>query len=98
VPAPGQLDSAHVVVAGNDVVDGSGCNGSATTPVAAPGFVCIYASGTIGSLIGPSGYGIRTPSFADSAALDDGSPYGFVVQVSGSGAWQAHGVWAYTAP
>jgi hypothetical protein len=42
IPAPAPVDSRHVVIAGNDVVDGAGCTGTAADPVAAPGDVCVH--------------------------------------------------------
>jgi hypothetical protein len=96
IPAPLPMDSDHVVVAGNDEVTGDGCSGSATAPVAAPGFACIYfatASGTTGA----DGFGARSNMSAGDAT-GDGSPYGFVILVQGTAGFFADGTWAYTAP
>jgi hypothetical protein len=96
IPAPQPVDSFHVVVAGNDVVPGDGCSGSAASPVAAPGFVCLYfaqASGTTSA----DGYGVSGTG-GDPMATGNGSPYGFTLLVRGSPAFSADGTWAYTAP
>ena len=98
VPAPQQVDSAHAVVAGNDVVDGNGCTGTAAAPVAGRGFVCAYASATSGTLNTAAGFGIRSTAFAFPAAANDGSPFGFALVFNGTGTWRAYGTWAYTAP
>jgi hypothetical protein len=92
-PAP--VDSAHVVMSGNDVMPGDGCSGTATAPASAPGFVCVYFGTAVGTT-DARGFG----AFADlssSSASGDGSPYGFGIQVAGS-AFHANGAWAYTAP
>jgi len=98
VPAPGPVDSRHVVLAGNDTVTGDGCTGSTSAPVSAPGYVCMYPSVAAGTQTG-YGWGALC-SCADPAATGDGSPYGFLVQVNGagSGLMTASGVWVYTAP
>jgi hypothetical protein len=98
VPAPGPVDSLHVVLAGNDTAagSGSGCTGSATAPVAAPGFVCLYVGAAMGTSAG-AGYGALA-TFSDSVATGDGSPYGFAVRVFGSQLFRITGTWAYQAP
>jgi hypothetical protein len=98
VPAPAPIDSLHVVIAGNDIVDGSGCTGTAANPVSAPGFVCIYIGLAVNTT---SGYGFGMfCSCGSSVATGDGSRYGFIVQANGPAATllTANGVWAYTAP
>jgi hypothetical protein len=98
VPAPQQVDSFHAVVAFNDIIDGAGCSGSAGAPVAAPGFACVYVSASAGTLNAAGAFGIRSPAFADSGAIGDGSPDGFAVLPQGIGPWRAYGTWACTAP
>jgi hypothetical protein len=93
---PQPIDSKHVVVTGNDPVTGDGCVGTAAAPLSAPGFVCVYfanATGTTASF----GVGARSDA-ADQTATGDGSPYGFVIDVSGSTSFFADGTWVYTAP
>lgn len=97
IPTPTPVDSAHVVVAGNDNGPGGGCSGSAAAPVAAPGFVCIYFARAAGTS-SAGGFGGLQTSLADNAATGDGSTHGFVISVSGTAVWQASGTWAYTAP
>jgi hypothetical protein len=97
VPAPAPLDGKHVVVKGNDTVDGDGCTGTAEAPVAGPGFVCIYfaaASATVGA----SGISATQTSPFASSSEEPGSPHGFAVVVSGSANMYAYGTWVYTAP
>jgi hypothetical protein len=98
VPAPAPIDSFHVVIAGNDVVDGHGCTGTAAEPVSAPGFVCIYPVQSANTTSG-FGWGARC-ACGDPAAIDDGSRFGFYVQVNGPAATllTASGAWVYTAP
>jgi hypothetical protein len=96
IAAPQPIDSKHVVVTGNDSVTGDGCVGTAAAPLSAPGFVCIYfatATGTTASF----GVSARSDA-ADPMATGDGSPYGFVIDVSGSTSFFADGTWVYTAP
>jgi hypothetical protein len=96
IPAPGPVDSFHVVLAGNDTASGSGCTGSATAPVAARGFVCMYVGAAAGTVSG-LGYGALA-TFSDSVATGDGSPYGFAVKVFGTQYFRITGTWAYQAP
>jgi hypothetical protein len=95
IPAPVPVNSAHVVVAGNDVETGDGCTGSAAAPVAAPGFVCIYVANSSGTDLA-GGLGANGAIVDENA--NDGSRYGFMVFLSGPGEWLASGTWAYTAP
>ena len=97
IPAPTPVDSRHVVIAGNDVVDGHGCTGTTADPVSAPGFVCLYANLSVNTTSG-YGWGARC-ACGDPSATDDGSRFGFMVQVNGPGGLlTANWVWVYTAP
>ncbi len=95
IPAPQQVNSEHVVVAGNDAVTGDGCTGSASDPVAGPGFVCIYVGYAIGTSSG-IGFGANADPVTPTAT--DGSRFGFMIVVNGGPSWFADGTWAYTAP
>lgn len=96
IPAPGPVDSLHVVFDANDEVTGDGCTGSAAAPVAGPGFVCIYAanSSSTTAAFGVGALGVST----DALVTGDGSPYGFIAFATGTANWYASGTWAYTAP
>jgi hypothetical protein len=97
VPAATPVDSKHVVIANNDVVDGSNCNGSKTNPVSGPGFVCIYTNIAANTTSG-FGWGALC-SCGDPATTGDGSRFGFIVQANGgAGVITASGIWVYTAP
>ena len=99
IPAPVPVDSRHVVVQGQDLITGDGCIGTAATPVAAPGFVCIYFRDVAGTTQA-QGYGglVVVPNGANIATVGDGTPNGFIVQISGNADWRALGTWVYTAP
>ncbi len=98
IPAAAPVDSRHVVLAGNDVVDGAGCTGTAADPVSAPGFVCVYPTQSVGTETG-FGWGVDC-ACGDPAATGDGSRFGFFVQVNGQapGLMTSGGTWVYTAP
>jgi len=96
IPAPQPVDAKHVVIAGNDTVAGDGCTGSAASPEAGPGFVCVYAA-VAESTVRAFGYGARG-SRTDALATNDGSSYGFGLVVEGTAGFQANGTWAYRAP
>jgi hypothetical protein len=96
VPAPSAVDSNHAVVAGNDPEAGDGCTGTAAAPVAARGFVCVYAA-TYSGTNAAGGFG----AFGDptgGGSNNDGSPYGFAIAVQGVADFNINGAWAYTAP
>ena len=96
IPSPTPVDSAHVVLAGNDGQTGDGCSGTAAAPVSAPGFVCIYLATATNTT---AGFGYAALSTGGSAtATGDGSSYGFAIRVDGAANWFADGTWAYTAP
>jgi hypothetical protein len=99
IPAPQPVDSLHVVVQGNDSITGDGCTGTAAAPVSAPGFVCIYFAHYVNTT-NADGYGARADLsiLSSDSTTGDGSPYGFVLALKGTGNWYANGVWAYTAP
>jgi hypothetical protein len=66
------------------------CTGTANTPTAPPGVVCIYLDSSFNAA-GFLGYGAPNPAA--------GSVYGFMLNwTSGSGDTWAHATWAYTAP
>jgi hypothetical protein len=96
IPAPQPVDSEHVVVAGNDIITGDGCTGSAADPVAAPGFVCIYFGHVSGPTNSAHGFGANADPVTPVAT--DGSRFGFMIEVDGGPFWLANGTWAYTAP
>ncbi len=98
IPATAPVDSRHVVIAGNDVVDGAGCTGTAADPVSAPGYVCIYPTASGGTDTG-FGWGVAC-ACSDPTASGDGSRFGFLVQVNGAAATllTSAGTWAFTAP
>jgi hypothetical protein len=84
------------VVAGNDIVAGHGCAGTAANPVSAPGFACVYLVNAVGT---SAAYGLGTPYGNGGPTVGgDGSRFGFQVQIIGPGAMRADGVWVYTAP
>ncbi|MDX6556124.1 MAG: hypothetical protein QOD86_2319 [Miltoncostaeaceae bacterium] len=97
IPAPTAVDSRHVVIAGNDVVDGAGCTGTAADPVSAPGYVCIYPTLSANTDTG-FGWGAAC-ACGDPTATGDGSRFGFLVQVNGVAATllTSAGTWVYTA-
>jgi hypothetical protein len=89
LPAPVPITSAMVDIDGTADEVGDRCTGSAATPTAPPGVICIYtaASGNVaaGSL---------------SAVALANTSFGFVVNVNAeaAGDFFYHGIWAYTAP
>jgi hypothetical protein len=97
IPAPAPVDSAHVVVVGNDPVVGDGCSGTADAPVSNPGFVCIYFK-VSSNTAGAGGVSATSSNISAPTTTGDGSRYGFIVTVSGTAAFAATGTWAYTAP
>ena len=99
IPASQPVDSYHAVVQGNDTEPGDGCTGAAAAPVAAPGFVCIYFGSNTGTANFAYGIGaLSDASTNEDTATGDGSPYGFMIKISGSPVFTANGTWAYTAP
>jgi hypothetical protein len=87
--ATNYMDSSSILVAGFDDPEEK-CGGNFQTPVAPPGFVCIYPT--------------RTNDIAelDGVALNDvGSKHGFAMKITIDGvtgsAPGAEGSWAYTA-
>jgi hypothetical protein len=93
VPAPQEVDSEHAVVAGNDDPGGV-CTGTASAPTAAPSFVCVYIahSQNTGAASGRGARATLSPGGAD------GSRYGFLIAMAGTGEFFGDGTWAYTAP
>jgi hypothetical protein len=96
VPAPAAVDSLHAVTAGNEGPTGSNCAGTPANPTAGPGFVCIYFGHSQGVT---EAYGLGANATGGNAgATGDGSPFGFVIALTGSMDFTANGTWAYTAP
>jgi hypothetical protein len=97
IPAPTPVDSRHVVIAGNDVVDGSGCTGTVADPVSAPGYVCVHPVTAVNTDTGFE-WGAAC-SCGDPVATGDGSRFGFLVQVGGAAGalLTTWGTWVYTA-
>ena len=108
IPAPVQIDSLHAAYQNNSTNGGppppgaetpaaAGCTGTMAAPVAAPGYVCIYANPT--NVNSGFGYGINC-TCASFTATDDGNRFGFVVVTNSvaPGVQVADGVWIYTAP
>jgi hypothetical protein len=93
IPATIALDDVHVTVDGNDEAAAE-CAGTAASPTAAPGFVCVYPwfQGNV-EAASPDGV-----IWGDDAAAAE--KWGFQVslkaEADGSTAWFAN--WAYTAP
>jgi hypothetical protein len=71
------------------------CAGSATTPTAAPGVVCVYFAS-----VSNIGTGAEVYAGADASTGDGAERSGFYVYVNSAaaGAMLARYVWAYTAP
>ena len=97
IPAPIPVDSFHVVFAGGDTVSGGSCTGTAASPSAPAGFVCIYPATAVGLASG-LGYGARGDPLGNSTAVGDGSTGGFIAEVIGTAGFHANGTWAYRAP
>jgi hypothetical protein len=99
MPSQTEFDSYHVAVVGYDDPVQAGCTGTATAPVSAPGFVCIYPLIKTAGITNLLGWGADC-SCGDPNATGDGSKYGFMVQAYGTTGTTttASGVWVYTAP
>ena len=96
VPAPANLTDAQINFApgaeGGD--DDATCTGTANSPSAPPGKVCIYPSGGYGGTALGTGVGNAVPN--------TNGRYGFRVQSDSGGVTTQfsgyYGTWAYTAP
>jgi hypothetical protein len=92
VPAPVDLDSAHVNFgADSGYADADPeCTGSRFAPTAPPGKVCLYS------------FGLSGMDYPEGTSARSANRFGFAIQYTSSGSNNDYvgtgGVWAYTAP
>lgn len=98
IPLAGELAAADVEYLDKGATPTANCPGSAASPEAEPGKLCVYTGEHLGAAYSPAGGVIYNPSKAFAGFPKGAAPAGANLQIVVEEAGLAYGAWAVTAP